>query len=193
VFGESRHDDRGHRDTPLYRRLGHVVGELDRQRKALAIARLDGSCSDDQHYRGNAGDCRFLLLYLEFFGEKLSAYPTRFRAVIELGRTHLGTVLVVMTSSSRKACGPAISEANAPRRRLLRGALAVFASALIRGAISPAQAQQKMSKQEAEYQDSPRDIRMCATCTLFEPPKSCKVVEGDVSPNGWCKAFVLAD
>jgi hypothetical protein len=76
---------------------------------------------------------------------------------------------------------------------LLGGALAVFASTLTRGAISRAQAQQKMSKQEAEYQDSPKDIRMCATCTLFEPPKSCKVVEGDVSPNGWCKAFVLAD
>ena len=98
-----------------------------------------------------------------------------------------------MTGSSRKAYGPVVSDANAPRRRLLRGALAVFASALTRSAISQAQTQQKMSKQEAEYQDSPKDIRMCATCTLFEPPKSCKVVEGDVSPNGWCKAFVLAD
>jgi hypothetical protein len=86
-----------------------------------------------------------------------------------------------------------MSEANAPRRGLLFGTLALFASALTRSAISRAQAQQKMSKQEAEYQDSPRDIRMCATCTLFEPPKSCKVVEGDVSPDGWCKAFVLAD
>jgi hypothetical protein len=34
---------------------------------------------------------------------------------------------------------------------------------------------------------------MCAMCTLFEPPKSCKIVEGDVSPSGWCKAFALAD
>jgi hypothetical protein len=76
---------------------------------------------------------------------------------------------------------------------LLRGTLAVFASALTRSAISQSQAQQKMSKREAGYQDSPMDIRMCATCTLFEPPKSCKVVEGDVSPDGWCKAFVLAD
>jgi hypothetical protein len=54
-------------------------------------------------------------------------------------------------------------------------------------------AAEKMSKQEAEYQDSPKDIRMCATCTLFEPPHSCKVVEGDVSPSGWCKVFALAD
>jgi hypothetical protein len=50
-----------------------------------------------------------------------------------------------------------------------------------------------MSQKEAEYQDSPKDIRMCATCTLFEPPKSCKVVAGEISPNGWRKAFALAD
>jgi hypothetical protein len=60
-------------------------------------------------------------------------------------------------------------------------------------AMSSGWAQQKMTKQEAEYQDTPKDIRMCATCTLFEPPRSCKVVEGDISPNGWCKAFALAD
>jgi hypothetical protein len=28
---------------------------------------------------------------------------------------------------------------------------------------------------------------------LFEPPKSCKVVEGEISGDGWCKAFALAD
>jgi hypothetical protein len=53
--------------------------------------------------------------------------------------------------------------------------------------------EEKMSKREAEYQDNPKDIRMCATCTLFVPPHACKVVEGDISPSGWCKAFALAD
>jgi hypothetical protein len=98
-------------------------------------------------------------------------------------------VVSAMASFSRKMR----VHANAQRRRLLRLALAGFASVLTRSATSRAQAQVKMSKQEADYQDSPKDIRMCATCTLFEPPKSCKVVEGDVSPHGWCKAFVLAD
>jgi hypothetical protein len=51
----------------------------------------------------------------------------------------------------------------------------------------------KMSKQQAEYQDSPKDIAMCATCTLFVAPHSCKVVEGDVSPNGWCRVYAMAD
>jgi hypothetical protein len=79
---------------------------------------------------------------------------------------------------------------NTPRRQLIGGALAAFAVGLT---CPRAQAEQKMSKQEAEYQDSPKDIRMCATCTLFVLPKSCKVVEGDVSPNGWCKAYAMAD
>jgi hypothetical protein len=30
-------------------------------------------------------------------------------------------------------------------------------------------------------------------CTLFEQPASCKVVEGEVSKDGWCKALALAD
>jgi hypothetical protein len=28
---------------------------------------------------------------------------------------------------------------------------------------------------------------------IAEPPKSCKVVTGEVSRDGWCKAFALAD
>jgi len=79
-----------------------------------------------------------------------------------------------------------------PRRGLLR-ALALAASAGLAAATEPTSAQTKMSKQDAEYQDTPKDIRMCATCTLFEAPRSCKVVEGDISPNGWCKVFALAD
>jgi hypothetical protein len=79
------------------------------------------------------------------------------------------------------------------RRKLLSGVIVGVAAGLTRAAVRSASAQDKMSKQEAQYQDSPKDIRMCATCTLYEPPKSCKVVEGDVSPDGWCKAFALAD
>jgi hypothetical protein len=28
---------------------------------------------------------------------------------------------------------------------------------------------------------------------LFEAPNICKVVEGEVSKDGWCKAFAMAD
>jgi hypothetical protein len=50
-----------------------------------------------------------------------------------------------------------------------------------------------MTRQQAEYQDAPKDIYSCGMCTLFEPPKYSKVVAGEVSKDGWCKAFVLAD
>jgi hypothetical protein len=79
------------------------------------------------------------------------------------------------------------------RRRWIRIALRGVAAGLTVGVVVQPAAQEKMSRREADYQDSPEDIRMCATCTLFLPPKSCKVVDGEVSPNGWCKLFVIAD
>jgi hypothetical protein len=30
-------------------------------------------------------------------------------------------------------------------------------------------------------------------CTLFEKPNGCNVVEGEISIDGWCKAFALVD
>jgi hypothetical protein len=58
---------------------------------------------------------------------------------------------------------------------------------------SRAGASEKMTRQQAQYQDTPSGIYSCGMCTLFEKPKSCKVVEGEVSEDGWCKAFALAD
>jgi len=72
------------------------------------------------------------------------------------------------------------------RRRLLAIALA------IRGARS-ARAQAKMSQATAQYQDRPRGGLSCIGCTFFQRPRSCKVVEGDISPNGWCRLFDLPD
>jgi hypothetical protein len=81
---------------------------------------------------------------------------------------------------------------SATRRNLLRATVLGSAGAIL-GAVVTVRAQQKMPKQAAEYQDTPKGILMCATCSLFQPPRSCKVVEGDVAPEGWCKAFDLAD
>jgi hypothetical protein len=51
----------------------------------------------------------------------------------------------------------------------------------------------KMTKKQAEYQDTPNGIYSCGLCSLFEAPEGCKVVEGVVSKDGWCKAFALQD
>jgi hypothetical protein len=79
-----------------------------------------------------------------------------------------------------------------PRRRLIV-AISGAASAAFFWRIAPARAADKMTKAQAEYQDSPNGIYSCGTCTLFERPSSCKVVDGEVSTDGWCKAFALAD
>jgi hypothetical protein len=84
--------------------------------------------------------------------------------------------------------------AEASRRSILRkvmltaGATAVTGSILgeNRGAI----AQTKAPKSVVAYQDTPHEGQSCATCLQFEPPSNCKVVEGTVSPAGWCKVYV---
>jgi len=78
-------------------------------------------------------------------------------------------------------------------RRKVMGAVGQGVSAGLLLRISPASASDKMTRQQAEYQDTPNGIYSCAVCTLFEQPTSCKVVEGEVSKDGWCKAFALAD
>jgi hypothetical protein len=78
-------------------------------------------------------------------------------------------------------------------RRKVMGAAVRIVSAGFLFRISQAEASEKMTKQQAEYQDTPNGIYSCGLCTLFDRPKSCKVVEGEVGEDGWCKAFALAD
>jgi hypothetical protein len=42
-----------------------------------------------------------------------------------------------------------------------------------------------------QYQDSPKNGAECSTCMQFIPGKKpqCKIVEGDISPKGWCLAY----
>jgi hypothetical protein len=76
------------------------------------------------------------------------------------------------------------------RRTLIRAALS---GGILGLAIPPTAAQQKISQAEADYQDGPKNGLTCAACTLFRRPRSCEAVEGDISPNGWCKFFDLPD
>jgi hypothetical protein len=78
------------------------------------------------------------------------------------------------------------------RRKLIRAAVNGVSAGLL-WRISQTEASEKMTRQQAEYQDTPRGIYSCGMCSLFEPPKNCKVVAGEVSRDGWCKAFALAD
>lgn len=53
-------------------------------------------------------------------------------------------------------------------------------------AAAPA-ASPKVSKASVQYQAEPKGDQKCATCMHFIPESNtCKLVEGDISPNGWC-------
>jgi hypothetical protein len=48
---------------------------------------------------------------------------------------------------------------------------------------------QKIAQNMVQYQNSPKGDQKCAMCVQFEAPSSCKVVDGTISPEGWCAAF----
>jgi hypothetical protein len=69
--------------------------------------------------------------------------------------------------------------------------LPVLAVALDRAA----QAQAKSSKSSMQYQTSPNNGMQCSGCKFFSPGKdadsdgSCQIVEGGISPHGYCIAY----
>ncbi|MDP2028062.1 MAG: hypothetical protein Q8K12_00275 [Thiobacillus sp.] len=49
----------------------------------------------------------------------------------------------------------------------------------------------KVSQASVQYQTQPKDEKKCADCMNFiAESNSCKLVEGNISPNGWCTLWV---
>ena len=76
--------------------------------------------------------------------------------------------------------------ANLPRRRLLQHA--AYAAGILVASLKSAQAK-KASQAAASYQNAPNDNQSCSRCQHFQPPSSCQVVEGRISPHGWCRLY----
>jgi hypothetical protein len=72
------------------------------------------------------------------------------------------------------------------RRRAVLGVGLVLAGSAI---FMRAAAQAKISKAQAKYQDKPKDGQRCDGCVHFVTPDGCKLVEGKVSPSGWCTLY----
>jgi len=87
---------------------------------------------------------------------------------------------------------PAVGESAqaVSRRQLLRSATIVAGTAavFVAGATQPAAAG-SMTQKAAGYQPTPKGDQRCDNCTLFVAPSSCKLVEGDISPSGWCRLY----
>jgi high potential iron-sulfur protein len=79
------------------------------------------------------------------------------------------------------------------RRTLLKGALGITGVAL--ASAFTVQAQAKATKAAMKYQDKPKGDQKCIDCKFFVPGKTstdngtCQVVEGSISPQGWCTAY----
>ncbi len=48
----------------------------------------------------------------------------------------------------------------------------------------------KVSQTQAGYQSSPKGDARCDKCIQFLAPSACKLVDGAVSPTGYCKFFI---
>ena len=83
------------------------------------------------------------------------------------------------------------------RRSLLKSAAMLVGVAIVPAlaAANKAFADTKLAKADVKYQDEPKAGKDCDDCIQFIPGKTskakgtCKVVEGDISPTGYCLAF----
>jgi hypothetical protein len=76
------------------------------------------------------------------------------------------------------------------RRALLTGAALTFGIAATCMVAKHAAAQAKLSQTDAKYQNQPKGDQSCNACQHFQAPSSCQVVDGTISPQGWCQLFV---
>lgn len=73
---------------------------------------------------------------------------------------------------------------------LLAGVAAVPVTLMSREAFAA-----KVAKASMQYQDTPKGDAKCSGCVQYIPGKTakakgtCKVVDGAISPNGWCLAY----
>ncbi|MGZ3247432.1 MAG: high-potential iron-sulfur protein [Caldimonas sp.] len=80
------------------------------------------------------------------------------------------------------------------RLGLIRGSRLLFGAAVIAIVGKPSTANAtKADKRDFSYQERPKDGKSCATCRLYSIGPSgkgaCAIVDGDVSPSGWCMAY----
>ena len=82
------------------------------------------------------------------------------------------------------------------RRSVLGGIARLLAAAASCGLVfrkAAAQQEQKVSQAEAKYRNQPNGQQRCEICLQFEPPQTCKIVQGRISPKGWCQFFAARE
>ncbi len=84
------------------------------------------------------------------------------------------------------------------RRRFFRQGAAIAGGAAVVGLMSKAKVNAqatKVSQAVAKYQSTPQSGQQCDGCMQFIPGNTasadgtCKIVDGRISPKGWCMFF----
>jgi hypothetical protein len=75
------------------------------------------------------------------------------------------------------------------RHMVLAAAAAMGAATAVNNDSAAAAGEMKISANAVGYQDHPNGDKQCSQCVHFLPPSSCKIVEGTISPHGYCRIF----
>ena len=77
------------------------------------------------------------------------------------------------------------------RREILKlGALGLGAiGAMSVASNAQARVAKKAQQKAVMYQTSPKNGKQCSDCQHFEAPSSCRIVDGEIVPNGYCILF----
>jgi hypothetical protein len=91
--------------------------------------------------------------------------------------------------------GTAMPSSGSSRRAFVK-TMGVVAAAATCGRAAAAEAQdykpqdqKKLTQAAARYQDQPKGNESCGNCPYFVLPKSCVLVEGEISAFGWCPIY----
>ncbi len=77
------------------------------------------------------------------------------------------------------------------RRSILTCAALAGAAGVLGAGLAPAAraAATKVAQKTVAYRSTPNGKARCDLCTQWQAPASCKVVEGTISPSGWCSLY----
>jgi hypothetical protein len=85
------------------------------------------------------------------------------------------------------------------RRALFESAGVAIGLAIANGSTPEATAEEaikkedKIKKPDAKYQDKPNGQQCCEICLNFQPPSTCKIVQGPITVHGWCQFFAAKE
>jgi hypothetical protein len=70
-----------------------------------------------------------------------------------------------------------------------RGFLIAMAGAAPLVALGSVSAEAKMAQAGVGYQTEPKDGKQCSQCNFYIEPNACKVVDGEITPTGYCRLW----